>query len=252
MASENSLWQHLAMIDFRNLAPGHPDFVHSPLLRAARLTLQHAEEHGGVGLTQTKAFKRSFVHWALEHFDWPEQSAEEMLRYKKAVNESDFAPLEVLHYLLISMRLARHFKGEFRLTKRGAELAHAPAKLFAELIPFFILKIEHASYSRFNERPFGKWDIWMNVINVEADHGTTEQTLFAAFYGEKHDWHIAGWREMAAFSSCVLRPLEWAGLLIQTREESEGKHIHHVFKTPLWRSALVLDADEMLEPMKMH
>lgn len=92
-------------------------------------------------------------------------------------------------------------------------------------------------------------DVWMNVINVEADHGTTEAALFETFYGEPQDWHAAGWREMAAFSSCVLRPLEWAGLLIETREDGAGKRVCHVFKTPLWRSALNLNTDEMLRPM---
>jgi hypothetical protein len=216
------------------------------MLRAALLTLRHAQEHPAIGLTQTKAFKRVFVHWAVENFAWPEKSAEEMFRYNKVINEYEFPPLEVLHRVLIALRLGRHFKGEFRLTKRGAELAQAPARLFAEIIPFFVLNIDHASYARFEERPFGKWDVWMNVINVEADQGTTERALFAAFYGKDHDWDNAGWREMAAFSSCVLRPLEWAGLLVQVREERDGKHIHHVFKTPLWRSALKLDTDCML------
>jgi len=203
-------------------------------------------------LTKTKAFKRVFVHWAVEHFEWPGKGAEEMFRYSKVINEYEFPPLEVLHYLLITLRLGRHFKGDFRLTKRGAELAQAPARLFAELIPFFVLKIDHASYARFEERPFGKWDVWMNVINVEADHGTTERALFAAFYGQQHDWDNAGWREMAAFSSCVLRLLEWAGLLAQTREERDGKHVHHVFKMPLWRSALKLDTDDKLLAMSVQ
>lgn len=57
---------------------------------------------------------------------------------------------------------------------------------------------------------------------------------------------------MAAFSSCVLRPLEWAGLLIETREDGAGKHVYHVFKTPLWRRALNLDTDEMLRPMSVQ
>lgn len=92
----------------------------------------------------------------------------------------------------------------------------------------------------------------MNVINVEANHGTTERALFGSFYGEDHDWDTAGWREMAAFSSCVLRPLEWAGLLLQTREEREDKHVHHVFKTQLWRSALKLDTDDMLQPVSVQ
>ncbi len=222
------------------------------MLRAALSTLQYAHEHGSISLTKTKAFKRVFVHWAVEHFGWPGKSAEEMFRYNKVINEYEFPPLEVLHYLLISLRLGRHFKGEFRLTKRGAELAHAPGRLFAELIPHFVLRIDHASYARFDDRPFGKWDVWMNVINVEADHGTTEAALFEAFYGEPKDWHTAGWREMAAFSCCVLLPLEWAGLLVETREHSPGKHVCHVFKTPLWRSALKLDTDGMLKPISVQ
>lgn len=240
------------MIDFRALTDDHPDLAHSPLLRGAVLTLQYAQKHGFIGLTKTKAFKRVFVHWAVEHFNWPGKSAEEMFRYNKVVNEYEFPPLEVLNFLLISLRLGRHFKDEFRLTKRGAKLAQAPGLLFAELIPYFLFQIDHASYARFNDRPFGKWDVWMNVINVEADHGTTEAALFESFYGEAQDWHTAGWREMAVFSSCVLRPLEWAGLLKETREERAGKPVHHVFKTPLWRSVLNLDTDEMLQPMSVQ
>jgi hypothetical protein len=240
------------MIEFRTLPDDHPDLVHSPLLRAALLTLRFAREHGSIGLTKTMAFKRVFVHWAVENFAWPGKTVEEMFRYSKVINEYEFPPLEVLHQLLISLRLGRHFKGEFRLTKRGAELADAPARLFAELIPFFVLQIDHASYARFEERPFGKWDVWMNVINIEADHGTTERVLFAAFYGQDNDWDNAGWREMAAFSSCVLQPLEWAGLLVQTQQAREGKRIHHVFKTPLWRSALRLNTYDMLQPVALQ
>ena len=240
------------MIEFRTLANDHPDLVHSPLLRGALLTLQYAQKHGSIGLTKTKAFKRVFVHWAVEHFDWPGKSAEEMFRYNKVINEYEFPPVEVLHFLLISLRLARHNKDEFRLTKRGKGLAQAPGQLFAELIPYFVLQIDHASYARFDERPVGKWDVWMNVINVDADHGATEAALFEAFYGEPQDWHTAGWREMAAFSSCVLRPLEWAGLLIKAREEGVGNQVCQLFKTPLWRSTIKLDTDHILRPMSVQ
>jgi len=106
-----------------------------------------------------------------------------VFRYNKVINEYEFLPLEILHFLLISLRLGRHQKGEFRLTKRGAELAAAPGLLLAELIPFFLFDIDHSSYARLDDRPFGKWDVWMNVINVEANQGTTEAALFEAFYG---------------------------------------------------------------------
>lgn len=57
---------------------------------------------------------------------------------------------------------------------------------------------------------------------------------------------------MAAFSSCVLRPLEWAGLLSETRKERKGKHVHNVFKTPMWRSALKPDTDGMVQPVPVQ
>ena len=249
LARPKSMWQHHAMIEFRTLPDDHPDLARSPLLRAALLTLGFAREHGAIGLTKTMAFKRVFVHWAVEHFEWPGNSAEEMFRHSKVINEYEFPPLEVLHQLLITLRLGRHFKREFRMTKRGTEIAAAPARLFAELIPFFVLQIDHSSYARFEDRLFGKWDVWMNVINAEADHGTTERALFAVFYGKDHDWDNAGWREMAAFSSCVLEPLGWAGLIAETPEVRDGKYVHHGFKTPLWRSVLKLDTDYMLQPI---
>ena len=98
-------------------------------LRAALLTLRYVQDHGAIGLTKTIALKRVFVHWAVENFEWPGKSAEEMFRYSKVINEYEFPPLEVLHQLLITLRLGRHFKGEFRLTKRGSDLAGAPARL---------------------------------------------------------------------------------------------------------------------------
>jgi hypothetical protein len=44
----------------------------SRLLHALRKTIGYADEHGGNGLTQTKAFNRKFSHWAADNFDWPD------------------------------------------------------------------------------------------------------------------------------------------------------------------------------------
>lgn len=165
------------MIEFKTLPDDHSNLVHSPILLAAVFTLQYTKEHGSIGLTQTKAFKRVFVHWAVQNFNWPGRNAEFMFKYNKVINEFEFPPLEILHYLLITLKLGRYSKGTFRLTQRGADLANAPGKLFAELIPFFVLRIDHAAYNRFGEGPFGKWDVWMNVMNVEGDQGATERSL---------------------------------------------------------------------------
>ena len=80
MEFKSGLWQHPGMINFRTLADGHPDLAHSPLLRGALLTLHYTRRHGAIGLTKNMAFKRVFVHWAVENFDWPSKTAEEMFR----------------------------------------------------------------------------------------------------------------------------------------------------------------------------
>jgi peptidoglycan/xylan/chitin deacetylase (PgdA/CDA1 family) len=90
LTARTVLWQHRAMIEFRALTDDHPGLACSPLLRAALLTLRYLREHGAIGLTKTMAFKRVFVHWAAEHFDWPGRSAEEMFRFSKVINEYEF------------------------------------------------------------------------------------------------------------------------------------------------------------------
>ena len=70
LARPKTLWHHRAMIEFRTLSHSHPDLAHSPLLRAALLTLQYAQEHGAISLTKTKAAKRVFFQKAVAHFDW--------------------------------------------------------------------------------------------------------------------------------------------------------------------------------------
>ena len=87
MASLEPLWPHRALIEFRALPDDHPDLAHSPLLRAALLTQRYARDYGAVGLTETKAFKRAFVNWAVDHFDWPGKSTEEMFR---CASQADF------------------------------------------------------------------------------------------------------------------------------------------------------------------
>jgi hypothetical protein len=229
------------MIGFRLLSDDHPALDMSPLLRAAVLTLDHVRDQGPIGLTQTKAFKRSFVGWAVKHFDWPDWSEDELLRHHKVINEADFPPLELLHFLLVELKLGRHYKGEFRLTKRGLEMSRSRGELFNTLIPFYILRVDHASYGRFDDRPYGKWDVWLNVINIELASPRTERQLYGVFYGDGADWSNAGWRAMGAFSHCVLKPLEWSGLISSENALTDGGPEYTCAKTALWAAALELD-----------
>ena len=241
------------MFEFRELPDVHDALAYSPLLGAARLTLGYLEAEGSIGLTKTKAFKRSFVAWAAERFEWPGYDADHLARFNRVLNEADIPPLELLHFLMLELKLARRYRDELRLTKRGAALARSPGALYRELIPFYVLQIDHASYGRLDDRPFGHWDVWLNVINVEVENGASERDLFTAFYGEPADMHGKSWREMAAFSHCVLTPLEWAGLLSRHEaKDGDGRRSRICFKTPLWRAALKLDTDDKLEPASRH
>lgn len=244
--------QHVHVIEFSQLPDDHPDLGYSPLLRAARLTLAYALDEGPIGLTKTKAFKRNFVHWAAKRFNWPGHSYDELFRYNKVLNEYDFPQLELLHFLLITLKLGRHYKNEFRLTKRGRELSYSSGALFHEVIPFYILHVDHSSYGRIAERPIGNWDVWLNVMNTEVENGVSERKLFSAFYGDGSDWDNDGWRDMAVFSHFVLKPLEWSGLISTHEAEEAGRSAQFCFKTPLWRSAMKLDTDHKLAPAPRH
>lgn len=241
------------MIAFRTLPDDAPELDLCPLLRAAQMTLQYAVEHDGIGLTQTKAFKRVFVRWAAEHFHWPGKGYEELFRYNKVLNEYEFPPLEVTHFLLKTLKLGRHYKGRFKATKKGAALAGQRGKLFGELIPFFLFRTDHTSYSRLAETPVGNWDTWLNVINVEADHGADGTQLFRTFYGYEPSYADDTWREASAFTSCVLSPLKWAGMLDSvSSKDQDGLTRQHYVKTQLWRSVLELDTDPLLAPVQKH
>lgn len=239
------------MIEFRVLPNDNAVMAHSPLLRAALLILQYTQDHGSIPLTPSKAFKRVFVHWAAEHFDWPNMSYDELFSVNKVLNEYDFAPLELLHFLLIELKLARHYKGQFKITKRGAELLASPAQLLNTLVPFYIFNIDHSAYSRGGELALGTWDVWFNILNVEAENAATELELYEVFYGKLSDAPIA-WRATSAFYSCVLRPLCWAGLLLEHRTQGSKRSDAVYLKTPLWPAWLQLDTDGIVKPAQRH
>lgn len=241
------------MIGFREIADGNPALMQSPLVRGLISTLGYAREHGGIGLTPSKAFKRSFVTWAAAEFDWPGHTEADLFAVNKVLNEADFFPLLVLHELMLALKLGRHFKGEFRVTKAGQALADHPGRLFAAAVPGFLFRVDHAGFSRFDEPALpGTWDIFLNVLNVETEPGATGAQLRRVFFGEPGPG--AGFDRLArSFYVQVLRPLCWAGLLQEHREADSFRHKDSLFlKTPLWREALILDTDADIVPVTRH
>jgi hypothetical protein len=93
------------MIDFEPITDNEPALAHSPMLKAALLTLGYIEANGPIWLTPSKALKRYFVEWAAEEFSWPYYTAPELYDMNKVLNERDFMPLVVLHDVLVATKL---------------------------------------------------------------------------------------------------------------------------------------------------
>ena len=241
------------MIAFIPVPDDDPVLKLSPLLRGALLTLDYIETNGPIGLTPLKALKRYFVHWAADAFEWPHYTAEGLYAMNKVLNEHDFLPLLVLHDVMVANKLVRHFKGALHITKLGRALSSKPGELWTLLANHFLCIFDHSEYTRSSDQLVGTWDIFLNVINVEAQVMVSEERLCSVLFGgeesrfRRHDYQLA-----ANFHIHVLRPLSWIGLL---QEHRLGKRIEQrelYTKTALWTAVLKLETDRVLQPPTQH
>ncbi len=239
------------MIAFREMDDADPALAHSPTVRGLEKTFAWIGENGGIPLTPSKAFKRVFVHWAAAEFNWPGHTEADLFAVNKVLNEWDFAPLVLLHDLMIAMKLGRHYKGAFRLTRAGQALVGRPGRIFRTVVPFFLFRVDHVGTSRFADEPvLGNWGIFLNVLNVETEDGATGGDLRRVFYGKPGPGFDA---MMSGLYIQVLRPLCWAGLLEKQEGDSRSRSEDALFvKTPLWKSALVLDTGAGVAPATRH
>ena len=240
------------MIEFRSVSDTDPALANSPIVRATEKTFAYIDEHGPIGLTPSKAFKRVFVHWAAAEFDWPGYSEADLFAVNKVLNEIDFPPLMDLHDLMIALKIGRHFKGQFRLTRAGQSLLGHPGRLFGILTPFFLFELDHPQFSHSDDRPMGNWDIFLNVLNVETDNGATGGDIRRALYGEP-DSDSRFDQVLSNLYVQILRPLCWAGLLHENQADGVFRTERSLFtKTPLWRATLSLDTDDMVKSATRH
>ncbi len=137
----------------------------------------------------------------------------------------------------------------FRLTKAGQNLIERPGRLLSALVPNYLFRLNHGAHLRFEGQLLGNWDIFLNVINVEADQGCDLAHLRTTLYGppEADRRGLDGIGSMLYVT--VVRPLCWAGLL-----ESDGpagkRSNAQFYKTELWRRYLRLDTDS--NPHSLH
>lgn len=243
------------MIALKPIPNDHPALQGSPLIRGVLLLMAWIEEHGPIPLTHSTAFKRVFVEWAAHHFDWPGHRPEDLYAVNRVLNEQDFLPLMVIHDLLLQMKLCRHYKGSFRLTKAGQALAGRPAALFSEILPWWLTEFNHSALSRFDAaeaRP--DWRIYLNILNVEAEGGVTGARLREIFCEDPTERDRPSCDDgLHALSLYVLRPLIWMGLLEKINGEPQYQLEQATFvKTPLWEASLVLGTDGLVRSPTLH
>ncbi|WP_271437105.1 hypothetical protein [Lentibacter algarum] len=243
------------MIQLHHIADEDPHLDKSKLFYVLEQTIRYAEMNGGIGLTQTKAFNRKFAHWGAENFNWPQYSTVELLRIQKVLNEWDVPPVGVIHDVMTIAKWGRHTKGVFKLSKSLSALATSRGKLFTELARQYLFRYNHDRFSRSNFTAHGNWDIFLNVINVEAQEGLTEAHLVKTLYGledstdsfdrdySNHRWFLV---------SNVLRPLTWLGFLEETRATEDCLADCIYWKTSLWSKCLKLDTDHYLTVPTKH
>ena len=235
---------------FKTISDDDPLLLTSPIVRGVLQTAKYIDEHGGIDLTKSGAFNRKFVHWAAAKFDWPGYSEEDLFSVNKVLNEWDFPAVEDIHVLLKELKFGRHFKGKFLLTKAGKELIAHPARVMSQLVPIFLFRMDHGEHLREEDQILGNWDIFLNIINVEADHGASLTKIRETLYGEPCLDSLFDNIGSVLYVT-VLRPLCWAGLLVE--ESQSRRSSDRMFqKTELWRRTLRLDTDRDLRPRILH
>jgi hypothetical protein len=236
---------------FCALSDDEPALTHSPIIRGLERTFAYIADKGLIGLTPSGAFKRVFVEWAAEAFDWPGHRPQDLYAVNKVLNEPDFFPLMELHEIMLALKLGRHVKGTFKLTPLGRTFVGRPGRLFGLLAPFYLFRVDHGRHARLrDERLLGNWDVFLNVINVEAQSGVSGARLREALYGPPASGQSFD-PIMGSLFIEVLRPLCWLGLLAAVGEERRSWDSLYV-KTPLWFAALRLDTDAGLKPIVTH
>ncbi|MBU1287273.1 MAG: hypothetical protein KJ871_06055 [Alphaproteobacteria bacterium] len=229
-----------------------PALAGAPMICAAQKVLSYLAEHDAIGLTKGKAFQRKFVHWAAAEFDWPGWEEDKLFLVNKVLNEYDFPPLEALHFVLLKLKLIRHYKLTCRLTKAGRDIADKTGDLFNLMMPFWLFEVDHAASSRMPEPRLGNCDVFLGVLNTEAAQGVTcvalREILYGPPYADQPYDRMPGmiWLQ-------VLEPLCWLGLLAETTSDERHHFEDRVYTaTGLWSEAFRFPSEGQAGLMTLH
>ena len=221
------------------------DLQCSPLCVNSMKLMVYAHENGGIPLTKSGAFNRKFVHWAAVEFDWKDYTADHLYQINKVLNEDDFLPLMVMHDLLGMAKIGRHYKGKFVLTPKGRKLIGDHRQLQQSLFQTLLYDYNLGNLDRIPDDNHPDWQIYMGVMDREIVDWVTIGHMLNVFYGmeiEGKDFSSSEFRAAMWFSSRVVRPLVWLGLLeSEERDFRTTIYERKIRKTPLWSKWLRFD-----------
>lgn len=236
----------MSLIDIQPIQSNHSALNNSKLLDAICKTIDFAKLNNGIGLTKANAFNREFAYWAADNFDWPEYKSQKLLRVQKTLNEVDVPPAMVVHQIMMQMRLGRYVKGRFQLNKKALNISEDKGLFFNNLTELYLFQFDHKEMQRWPYTAMGNWDIFLNVISVEAKTGVTEAKLLDVLYGfDVHDFRIEGYLQHASFVLwSILKPLSWLGFLNENDLNDNGRATNTIYtKSELWDACFSLDTD---------
>ena len=232
------------MYRFRPLSDDDPILDSSPVQRTLSfLKDQFDQNPKGIPLTKSGAFRRAMVAEAITAINFPDWTAPEIYHgfgKIRVADERHFEPLWRMHQLLRDMRLARTYLGHLRMTKVGKELFSGRFRAFDAVTQAVLFEADEFRSERQYHGLMGGWDVWLNVIDIEAQGGVTGRALTETFYGPVDPTHPYD-PKVGALYSGVLKPLVWTGLLQEDMPDGRkiGDRIYTV--TPLWKRYLELD-----------
>lgn len=232
------------MFSFRRMEDDDPLLGSSPLMRALDfLKLKFVQYPKGIPLTKSGAFRRAMVANAITMIQWPDWTEKEIYHGFmpiKVADEHHFEPLWRLHWILRDMKVVRPYRGALRLTRAGAAVFSSRFQVFDAVAREIILAARHFEHARENRDLVGNWDVWLNVIDFEAQHGISGKDLTDVLYGPLEVTHPYDPRTSALYDG-VLVPLVWTGLLREDMSQGRKLSERIYMITPLWRRYLELD-----------
>lgn len=206
--------------------------IQSPLFRLACIVIDLVIQRGPVSLTKKLAFRRDFVAETFALLSWPNCDSE-LFGLHTVRDQHTFGLLEVLHDVLIDLKLTDHVGRKFVVTEEGQSLRARTDELFYNLLSHFLFRINHTYYRGLEDGPDRDWPKILKIIHQSQDDISFQDLCLAI---RDHKVRLDGGKDLVRddIDIGIIRPLCWSGLLEQSFVMQNSGNEYRYKKTPLW------------------